>query len=241
MRQPLRGGPGRWLRLLASLIVLSAHTAQAGDLAPLLERVAKAYGETTPPASILQRGHTVSHSQGEGPLVRAYRRPDLFRVEIRYASGPETRILAGPQAWQRNRPMSEAFRGALILQAARMALPWNLFAARSTLRDGGEQAVGNSRLHSIELPLAAGLTLVAEVDAESGRILRSRGILQHADNQMVFGTVYDDFRLSAGRLYAAVEHHFAMSRYIGRSFIESVEYDAPLPDSLFRPDTPGMI
>lgn len=229
----------RWL--LAAALACLAGVAGAVELDTLLQRIANAYGDPTPPASIVQHGRTLSRAQGEGRLLRAYRAPDVFRIEIDYPSNPETRLLFGSQAWQRNRPMSEAFRGALILQAARVALPWNLLAARASLRDAGEHKFGEGRLHFIEMPLADGLTLIAEVDPESGRILRSRGILRHGSSQMVFGTVYEDFRSTAGRMHAAVEHHFAMNRYIGRSYIESVEYDRPLPDSLFRPELPGMI
>lgn len=226
---------------LAACLAGLAGAAGATGLDALLERIAAAYGDPTPPASIVQRGRTLSRAQGEGSLVRAYRAPDVFRIEIDYPANPELRILSGPQAWQRNRPMSEAFRGALVLQAARVALPWNLFAARDALRDAGEHKFGEGRLHFIELPLGEGLKLIAEVDPDSGRILRSRGILQHGNSEMVFGTIYEDFRSSAGRLHAAVEHHFAMNRYIGRSHIDSVEYGRPLPDSLFRPEVPGMI
>lgn len=235
--------------LRASLRVVTAATLLAGagiavaaDLGPLLERIVQAYGTATPPTSILQRGRTISHVQGEGTLLRAYRGAERFRVEIRYPAGVETRIIAGPHAWQHNRPLKAAFRGALVLQAARVALPWNLLEARDTLRDGGEHAFGDGRLHFVELPLAEGLRLVAEVDPSSGRILRSRGIVPgYHGGEMVFGTVYDDFRTAGGRLYAAVEHHFAMGRYVGRSLIDTVEFDTPLADALFRPELPGMI
>lgn len=229
----------RWL--LAAWLAAWAGVAGAAELDALLARIAQTYGNPEPPSSIVQRGRTLSRAQGEGTLIRAYRAPDVFRVEIDYPSNPEVRILSGTQAWQRNRPMSDSFRAALILQAARVALPWNLFAARDKLRDAGEHKIGETRLHFIELPLGEGVMLIAEVDPDSGRIMRSRGILQHGGSQMVFGTVYDDFRSHDGRLHAAVEHHFAMNRYIGRSHIDAVEYGTALPDSLFRPEIPGMI
>lgn len=227
--------------LLGAWLLTLAGVAAGAELEALLQRIASAYGDPTPPATIVQRGRTLSRAQGEGTVLRAYRAPDVFRIEIDYPVNPEVRILSGAQAWQRNRPMNDTFRGALMLQAARVALPWNLFAARATLRDGGEHKFGEGRLHFIELPLGEGLKLIAEVEPDSGRILRSRGILQHGSSQMVFGTVYEDFRNHAGRLYAAVEHHFAMNRYIGRTHIDAVEYGTPLPDSLFRPEIPGMI
>lgn len=230
------------LWLMAAVLLASSGLAAAADLGPLLERIVQAYGTAAPPASILQRGRTVSHMQGEGRLLRAWRGAERFRIEIHYPAGVETRIVDGPLAWQRNRPGSPSFRAALLLQAARVALPWNLLAARDTLRDGGEHAFGDGRLHFVELPLAGGLRLVAEVDPASGRVIRSRGILPgHPGGEMVFGTLYDDFRTVDGRLYAGIEHHYAMGRYIGHSVIETVEFDTPIADALFRPETPGMI
>ncbi|WP_246265932.1 hypothetical protein [Aromatoleum diolicum] len=231
------------LRTLAALALLACTgLAVAADLGPLLERIVQAYGTAAPPTSILQRGRTISHMQGEGALLRAYRGAERFRIEIHYPNGIETRIVDGPIAWQRNRPMGQAFRSALILQAARIALPWNLLAARDTLRDRGEYAFGDGRLHLVELPLADGLRLVAEVDPASGRVMRSRGILPSPHGgEMVFGTIYDDFRSVDGRLYPAIEHHYAMGRYIGRSIIDTVEFDAPIADALFRPEIPGLI
>lgn len=224
-------------------LMLAAGTAGAADLATLLGRIAEAYGAAGQPATIVQTGHTVSNARGEGALRRAWRGPARFRIDLHYASGVETRILNGSQAWQHNRQMSDAFRGALRLQAARLALPWNLLAARDTLRDAGEQTLTDGRiLHFVELPLDAGLRLIAEVDPASGRILRSRGIISgERGGEMVFGTVYEDFRTTQGRLYPAVEHHYAMGRFIGRSVIEKVEFDVPVDDKLFRPDVPGMI
>lgn len=236
-------GASRLMSLVLALALLCAvGPAGAAELGPLLERIERAYGKPTLPGSILQRGRTLSGSRGEGVLLRAWRGAERFRIEIRYPAGVETRIVDGAVAWQRGKPMSEAFRGALILQAARVALPWNLLAARNTLRDGGEHLIADIRLHFIEFPLGEGLTMIAEVDPDSGRILRSRGILSaRHGGDMVFGTVYDDFRSTDGRLYPAIEHHYAMGRYIGRSVIETVEFDAPIADTLFRPDIPGLI
>lgn len=231
------------LRMLTAAALLACTgLAAAADLGPLLERIVQAYGTATPPTSILQRGRTISRTQGEGTLLRAYRGAERFRIEIRYPAGVETRIIDGPLAWLHNKPLKAAFRGALVLQAARVALPWNLLAARDTLRDGGEHALGDGRLHFIELPLAEGLRLIAEVDPSTGRIMRARGILPgYHGGEMVFGTIYDDFRMANGRLYPAIEHHYAMGRYVGRSVIETVEFDTPLGDELFRPEIPGMI
>lgn len=242
-RQAARLSALLWRLGAFTVALIAATSVGAADLDSLLERISAAYGLSDPPASILQRGHTMSLSSGEGTLLRAYQSPDQFRIDIHYSTGTETRILNGPRSWQHDTPMTEAFRGALQLQAARLALPWNLLAARASLRDLGEQKLADGNvLHFIELPLGGNLRLVAEVHPDSGRVMRSRGIMSaQGHGEMEFGTVYDDFQTADGRLYAAAELHFAMGRYIGRSLIESVEFDAPLDSKLFHPEVPGPL
>ncbi len=231
------------MRLALALAMLLAGWAGSAtaELGTVLDRVARAYGEASPPATIRQSGRTLSQMRGEGPLLRAWGGAERFRIEIHYPGGEEIRIVDGLEAWQGAQPMSGPFRGALLLQAARVALPWNLLAARQALRDGGEQRLEDGRtLHRVDWPLDDGLHLVVEIDPESGLIARSQGILAAPDgSQMPFGTVYEDYRRIGGRTYAAVEHHFAMNRYIGTSTIEAVEFDVPLPAQLFRPPAAG--
>lgn len=235
------GASVRRLCLLA--LLAQCGIAQAADLAPLLNRIATAYGNTTAPKSILQTGRTYSNMRGEGSLLRAYREPDRFRIEIAYAGGEEVRILNGSGAWQQHRAMSEMFRGALLLQVARMNLPWNLFAARNTLRDRGMHSLNDgTQAHIFEMPMAGGLRMEVAADPASGRILRSNGVVTSPEGgEMAFGTIYDDFKTTDGRLYAATERHFAMGRYIGRSTIDAVQFDIPLADTLFHPTLPGAI
>jgi hypothetical protein len=235
------GAPLRKLCLLALLAQCGA--ALAADLTPLLDRIAAAYGNTVAPMSILQTGRTYSNMRGEGALLRAYRKPDRFRVEIAYAGGEEVRILNGPGAWQQGQAMSEMFRDALLLQVARMNLPWNLFAAKSVLRDLGVHPLNDgTQAHIFVMPMAGGQGMEVAADPTSGRILRSNGVVTSPEGgEMAFGTIYENFKTADGRLYAATERHFAMGRYIGQSKIDTVQFDIPLANTLFRPTLPGAI
>lgn len=225
--------------LLAGLLLgLLAGTAGAESTDALLERMRETYGGNGPPPALRQRGTTESLLRGNGPVDRAYRHPDHFRIEIRYPSQTELRVLAGEQAWQQGRPAAPAFRAALKLQAARFALPWLLLERRPALVDGGTIVVGETTLRLLELPLAEDLRLSAEVDPASGRILRSRGQYTKDGQVMEFATAYEDFASYNGRLFARSERHYAMGRYIGRTQLEHIEILESLPANLFEPTAP---
>jgi hypothetical protein len=197
----------------------------------LLAKVAAAYG-TTAPAAIVEEGTTTSFRRGDGKLLRQYQSPDRFSIRIDYSTGSEARVMVGEKAWQQGMPANPMLRGAIALQVARIALPWNMLAKRSSLVDLGPVASGG---HAIEFPLEEQLKLVVEVDPASGRILRSRGIYRMGEGTMEFATAYSDFRTINGRLHAAREEHYAMGQHTGYSVIEKVSYPKNLPDSAFTP------
>ncbi|WP_420473284.1 hypothetical protein [Noviherbaspirillum sp. ST9] len=197
----------------------------------LLARIAAAYG-TTAPTAIVEEGTTTSFRRGDGKLLRQYQSPDRFSIRIDYSTGSEARVMVGEKAWQQGAPANPMLRGAIALQVARIALPWNMLAKRSSLVDLGPVPAGG---HAIEFPLEEQLKLVVEVDPASGRILRSRGIYRMGEGTMEFATAYSDFRTVNGRLHAAREEHYAMGQHTGYSVIEKVSYPRDLPDSAFKP------
>ncbi|HYD97299.1 MAG TPA: hypothetical protein VEC01_18385 [Noviherbaspirillum sp.] len=221
------------LYLLAILLAGSAHAAET--LKDVLERVSAAYGKT-PPAAMVEQGTTTSFRRGEGALLRQYRAPDRFSIRIRYATGSESRVLAGEQAWQQGAAANPILRGAIVLQVARIALPWNMLAQASALVDLGPSAMEDGKpLRAIGFPLEENLRLVVEVDAQDGRILRSRGIQRIGAGSMEFATVYSEFRHGQGRMHAAREEHYAMGQHTGFSVIHKVAYPESLPDDAFAP------
>lgn len=229
----------RWFLLPCLIWLAGLHAALGAELAGLLDKVAAAYGEPgrDGPRAVRQTGITYSALRRmEGSLLRAYAPPDRLRIEIRYPGQEEVRTLRGMRAWKDGTESDDAFHGAMVLQAARLALPWSLLAARDRLRDAGLVDMGDGRrLHVLEWDLASGLAMQVAVEPGSGRIVRCLGRLGSRNGVMEFGTVYEDFRHQDGHLYAALERHYAMGRPTGYTRIDRVEYPGHLPDSLFGP------
>lgn len=222
--------------LLLVLFAWAGAPAHAGEpLDNILSRVAAAYGAQAPNA-IREAGTTISFRQGNGVLTRLYAAPDRFRIEIRYASRIESRTMAGKQAWQQGEPANPVLRNAIALQAARIALPWNMLERRAALADLGEVAGTEGKtLRAVEFSVDQQIRMVVEIDPHTGHILRSRGIQSLGTNSMEFATVYSDFRRRGGRAHAAREDHYAMGQHTGYSLIDEVEYPARIPDDAFRP------
>lgn len=225
------------------LFVLGAFmpAASAMEVSALLDKVAVAYGINTLAdgvKGIRQTGRTFSSMrQEEGPILRTYQHPDRLRIEIRYPGSEEIRVLNGSQAWKQNEPITGSFHAAMILQAARMALPWSLQKDRSSLRDLGTLKFEDGKnLQVLEQPLGIGLVMRATIDTDTGRILRSVGRMTGNMGIMEFGTIYEDFRKHDGLLYAATERHFAMNQATGYTHIDKIEFVDALPETLFLPD-----
>jgi len=224
------------LGLLCSLAMLIAGSARAGEsLQQVLDKVASGYG-ATPPAMVRETGTTYSVMRGDGSLLRLYKAPDRFHIEINYATSSETRTMVGAMAWSQHSPANPVLRGAIALQAGRIAMPWNLLAKPSAVVDLGTTLTAEGKaVRVIEFPLEEQLKLVAEIDPETGYILRSRGIQSLGEKTIEFATVYSDFRKEGGRIHPAHEEQFAMGINIGRSSIEKIEYPESIPDSAFMP------
>lgn len=221
---------------------LPVSADENGDLDALLAKVASAYGSEAlreGAKAIRQTGVTYSNMRKmEGRIVRTYLAPDHLRVEIQYPGDEELRILNGPHAWKGEQPMGKPYRDAQLLQAVRMALPWNLLQARSQLRDLGVQKQGDILLHMLELPMSDSLAIKVAIEPQSGHIVRSVGSLSGSMGVMEFATAYADFRIQDGRLYAAEEQHYAAGQFTGHTYIERVEFLDMLPESLFVPPGP---
>jgi hypothetical protein len=220
-----------------------ASAADVETLDDLLAKVTSAYGGGTArlgPKAVRQTGVTYSNMRRmEGRIMRAFLAPDRLRIEIQYPDTEELRILNGPHAWKREQQMSQPFRDAQLLQAVRMALPWNLLQSQSQLRDLGIQKHGDGQmLHMLELPMGDSLVIKVGIEPESGRIVRSLGSVAGSMGVMEFGTAYEDFRTQDGRLYAATERHFVAGQPTGHTRIEHVEFLDTLPEDLFIPPGP---
>ena len=222
--------------LLAVASFGTATQSWADDTSAILDKVAAVYGSQMPVA-IRITGSTISFSRGEGALVRLFKSPDRFRNEITYASGPEVRTMVGPMAWNQNKPANPALRGAIALQAARIALPWNMLAMRASINDMGRSEVDGKPVQTLEFTIEPTLKMLLQVETDSGHIIASRGIMIAGERTMEFSTHYSEFRSVNGRTYATHEEQYAMGQHIGHSRIQNIEFLDALPDSAFAPWT----
>lgn len=222
--------------VMVAITLCTAPSAQADDATQILDKLAVVYGGEMPRAMRIT-GSTVSFSRGEGVMLRLFKSPDRFRSEITYASGAEVRTMVGPMAWNQSKPANPALRGAVALQAARIALPWNMLSRRDQVNDMGRTEVDGVVLQTLAFTLEPTLKMLLQVESDSGHIVESRGIMIVGERTMEFTTQYSEFRSVDGRTYAAHEEQYAMGQHIGHSRIHNVEFLDALPDSAFAPWT----
>lgn len=233
-------------RLFAALmLVLFPVQAGAADPSPevdaLIRRSVDAYGGEAALSSLQgmrQRGRLTSLRTGaEGPVERMFQRPDRFRIDIRTpGQTPEVRVLDGARAWKDGAEAANPLRQSIVLQAVRFNLPMILLENRGAVRDLGPVTDQQGRaLRALAVPVGDGMTLVADVEPASGRILRSRGVLSMGGQSMEFATLYDAFRSVDGVLVPFREQHYAMGMNTGSTTLDMVEMNPALPAAAFRP------
>lgn len=234
----------RFSQILLIVALIHPGGSLASEVDGLLSRVIEAYGGLDAVLSVAafrQSGTTFSALRGgEGKMVRSYQYPQRLRMDIQYPAGiSESRILDGQQGWRDGQPAKGPMHSAMVLQAARTWLPRLLHEHRASLQDHGtvDTEVGATR-RRLELDLGGGLSVIAEIDPGSGRIVHSRGVLKMDQNRMEFATDYEDFRVQEGRLFAFRENHYAMGHNTGTTRIEGIEILDTLPDTLFQPASP---
>lgn len=222
--------------MLAVMSMCTTPSAWADDTTQILDKVAATYGSQMPVALRIS-GSTISFSRGEGAMLRLFKSPDRFRSEITYASGAEVRTMVGPMAWNQSKPANPALRSAVVLQAARIALPWNVLEQRKQVVDMGRSEVDGKAVQTLEFTLEPTLKMLLQIESDSGRIIESRGIMVVGQRSMEFTTKYSDFRSVDGHTYAAHEEQYAMGQHIGHTRIQNIEFLDTLPDSAFAPWT----
>lgn len=221
-----------------------AHKAKAdSDIARLVDHVINAYGgraNLERVGNLRQTGVIVSLARqgAEGRFQRLFVRPNRLRMAISYGNeSTELRIFDGLHSWSNGRQSSQPQHEALVLQAARLALPLLLLERVNDLKDiGATPGPEGSNLNVLELNLAGGLSLSVEIEPRSGRILRSKGLGQATGSMRLdFGTAYSDFRMWNGVLMAMREDQYALGQYIGHVEITAVDSPAQIPADIFRP------
>lgn len=208
-------------------LVRKAVEAYGGERVLETARHIRQFGTTT---SILRPGAT-------GRIQREFTAPDRLRVQVDFPGDVETRIYDGKDGWRSGRKVDGPPFDAMVLQAARIALPLNLLRNLGKLVDRGAGTVDGKPVRTLELPLGKGLSLTVDIDPASGRILRSagRGGEGMGGRPLEFVTGYSDFRKVGGVLFAHREGNFANGVVTGETVLERIELPAVLPPATFRP------
>jgi hypothetical protein len=208
---------------------------------PLVERVVTAYGGRAALVranAVRQRGRVRAVAQGskEGALTRLFARPDSLRVEIAYPGEPaEVRIHHAGRGVRDGRDVTGAPpHRAMVLQAARLALPLWLAEDPGRARAAGRVERGGQPLDTLALDLPGGISLVAEVDA-GGRVVRTVGAMEGPQGaRFEFVNAYYDFRVAGGLLFAFREENFAGGRLTGETRLDGVEVLEAAPAGAFE-------
>ena len=230
------------LILFLAFGVSSTPALAAGALDELIDRTVKTYGGEEAlrrSAAVRETGKVTSLLRGgtAGDIVREFERPDRLRVVVRYGSDTEVRIFDGKTGWREGRTVTGPPLDAMVLQAARLALPLILLDRKANLVDRGTSAGEGTELRILDLPLAKGLTLTVGIDPASGRIVRSSGTggMGMGGKPLEFVTRYDDFRFVDGVLRPFREENYANGFVTGETILSRVVFPGSFAPETFRP------
>lgn len=234
---------------LAALALAAAPPAAAAaepGLSQLLQRCFDAYGglprlERYP--ARLEEGRVVLSQDNplrpgaSGRLARAWERPARLRVEIDYQGGePEVRVLDGRRGWRNGAEVTGTAPSlAMVLQAARLDLPYLLASRRLQLEDRGTVRRGGKVLRAVAVPLGNQVSLTVEIEPATGRILRSAGRMPMPGGSTEFVAVYSDFRTVEGLLVPFREENWASGVKTGETVLARVQPLRAAPPGTFRP------
>ena len=234
------------LALAASLALPSPGLAAGAPVTPLVARVLAAYGgrAALEQARVVRQEGTVTSLMhpGTGRIVRLVQRPASLRVEIAYPDAPpEVRVLHGGHGDRDGVEVTGTpAHAAMVLQAARLSLPLALAEPGAKVADRGELTRDGRKVHALALALPGGLELVAEIDPQSGRILRSAGAMPApgAGGRIEFATVYSQFKRVGGVLFAFHEENWAAGQHTADTAFERVVLNPKLTPADFAPPAP---
>lgn len=231
------------MRLALFLVFFLASTpvlgSEATDLAKL---VIAAYGgtETIERNKSFKQSGALKSSRYEntGTVERTFSRPDKLRIDIQIPGAPpESRILNGERGWRNGREVPPMMARAMLLQAARLDLPYLIMNAGRNIKMLGPVNRGDGRdLKGLEIPMQDDLRLIAVVDAKTGYIVSSHGIISVSPSQgMEFATINSGHKKINGMVFATEEAHFAQGQATGNTVLNKSDVVQDLSDTVFRP------
>ena len=230
------------MKRLGLLLVcgLAVRAATAGeDLGALVDKIAGAYGGRAALekiAAVRETGRVEPATRvgNSNPMVRTFARPLKLRVEVGDASKPtEVRVVDGATGWRNGKESTGEGYEAMVLQAVRLDLPFQLLSQRKALVEKEPMDSQGKRLRVVELRLEHDLAIIAGIDPETGRILFSTGTTKAGS--MTFETRYDDFRTVDDRLFAFKETNFAGGTKTAEIVLSKIELLKAAPPGAFKP------
>ncbi|MBI5444970.1 MAG: hypothetical protein HY900_27640 [Deltaproteobacteria bacterium] len=225
------------LVLLTTLLVAGAIPARASEPSDLVDRVVEAYGGT----AALERlgtfraeGEIQATIQGTaGTFRRDYQRPDRLRVEIRYPTASEVRILDGEKGWRGDERVLRRVDGlpkvAMMYQLVRSALPECLVWRRSALQDLGSKAREDAEYRVLRLPWSNELAVTFWIHPKTYRVVWVEGSLQLGQSRGSFATKYGNFHEVDGVVFPFLEENFVGEQRTGVTKVHAVIFGPPDP------------
>lgn len=227
---------------LTVALLSAASVARAGDdFSSLLKKTLDAYGGEAALSKVtaLRATGKVSSAMrtgAQGTMVRVFARPQRLRVEIAYPNEPvEVRVLDGARGWRHGAEVQGPPLDAMVLQAARLALPLLLVEYKGQLKDGGLVEHDGAKLRAVEVSLGGSMVITALIDPTSGLIMHSSGKAKGGPMPIEFGSSYSDFRKVQGIVVPFKERTVAMGQFTGETTLDTVEVLATVPKEAFVP------
>ncbi|MGK2855873.1 MAG: hypothetical protein ACSLFQ_01570 [Thermoanaerobaculia bacterium] len=223
--------------LVLAITLLGATPLHAEDkVSDVVSRVLAAYGGLAPWRSvdaIAERGVLVSTMRGSAPLFRSFRFPSTLRVEVDYAGATELRMLADGRGWRDGAEVTGPQLDAMVLQAARMALPRVLAEPGVSVKDHGMVDSAGTKLRELEATLPGGLILLVQIEPATNHVVRSIGRTSTAQGgpKLEFVTDYSDFRTVDGLLFAFQEVNYAQGMKTGDTKLDKIHVERLPNDS----------
>ena len=225
-----------WLGIACLGLVTAAGAEDAGAL---VDKMVRAYGgqAALEKSGVIREEGKVEATMrvgSSGPIVRTYARESKLRIQI--GDGPkftEVRVLNGAKGWRNGQEATGVSYEAMVLQAARLELPWLLMKRKTKLVDKGQMERDGRQLRVLELPLENGLSVSAGIDPMTGQILFSSG--KTKTGSMTFETSYDDLRMVEGVLFAFKESNLAQGTKTAETILSKIEILKEVPEDAFRP------
>ncbi len=224
--------------LTAVILGCAASGAAGGEVASLIEKVAQAYGGRAALEQLVAVRETgkveaALRMSSSGPVSRVWARPMKLRVEL---GDRELRLLDGAKGWNNGQAVTGPQYQAMVLQAVRLDLPWQLLAHKDKVVEKEGQDLSGKHLRVLELPLEDGLSVSAGVEPETGRILFSSGKAAGGPmGGMNFETRYDDFRQVDGLWFAFKEVNLVRGTRTAETVLSRVELLKAPPPGAFTP------